>query len=198
VRAAAHGFTLVELLVAMAILALLASVSFRGLSSILEAEAHVQSETRRWNDVAVVIAQFGRDLSLAVPRPVRGSSGEVLAAMVISGPSDETRGQIVVTRLGDSDSASSQSGLRRIGYRLRAGVLEYLSWPAADSAPAAMPSVNPVLENVADLQLRALDQNGTWSVVWPAGPQANALPRAVEAQIVLAGGARITRIFPLR
>ena len=197
-RAAAHGFTLVELLVAMAILALLASVSFRGLSSILEAEAHVQSETRRWNDVAVVIAQFGRDLSLAVPRPVRGSSGEVLAAMVISGPSDETRGQIVVTRLGDSDSASSQSGLRRIGYRLRAGVLEYLSWPAADSAPAAMPSVNPVLENVADLQLRALDQNGTWSVVWPAGPQANALPRAVEAQIVLAGGARITRIFPLR
>jgi len=198
VRAAAHGFTLVELLVAMAILALLASVSFRGLSSILEAEAHVQSETRRWNDVAVVIAQFGRDLSLAVPRPVRGSSGEVLAAMVISGPSDETRGQIVVTRLGDSDSASSQSGLRRIGYRLRAGVLEYLSWPAADSAPAAMPSVNPVLENVADLQLRALDQNGIWSVVWPAGPQANALPRAVEAQIVLAGGARITRIFPLR
>ena len=197
-RAAAHGFTLVELLVAMAILALLASVSFRGLSSILEAEAHVQSETRRWNDVAVVIAQFGRDLSLAVPRPVRGSSGEVLAAMVISGPSDETRGQIVVTRLGDSDSASSQSGLRRIGYRLRAGVLEYLSWPAADSAPAAMPSVNPVLENVADLQLRALDQNGIWSVVWPAGPQANALPRAVEAQIVLAGGARITRIFPLR
>jgi len=198
VRAAAHGFTLVELLVAMAILALLASVSFRGLSSILEAEAHVQSETRRWNDVAVVIAQFGRDLSLAVPRPVRGSSGEVLAAMVISGPSDEIRGQIVVTRLGDSDSASSQSGLRRIGYRLRAGVLEYLSWPAADSAPAAMPSVNPVLENVADLQLRALDQNGIWSVVWPAGPQANALPRAVEAQIVLAGGARITRIFPLR
>ena len=197
-RSPAHGFTLVELLVAMAVLALLASVSFRGLSAILEAEAHVQSETRRWNDVAIVIAQLGRDLSLAVPRPVRGSTGEVLAAVVISGPREETRGQIVVTRLGDNDSASSQSGLRRIGYRLRDGVLEYLIWPAADSAPTAVPAVNPLLENVADLQLRALDQNGTWSVVWPAGQLANALPRAVEAQIVLAGGARISRIFPLR
>jgi hypothetical protein len=58
--------------------------------------------------------------------------------------------------------------------------------------------VNPVLENVADLQLRALDQKGSWSAVWPAGQQTNALPRAVEAQIVLAGGERITRIFPLR
>jgi type II secretion system protein J len=182
----------------MAVLAMLASVSFRGLSSILEAEAHVQSETRRWNDVAVVIAQLGRDLSLTVPRPVRGSAGEVLAAMIISGPSDEIQGQIVVTRLGDGDSASPQSGLRRIGYRLRAGILEYLVWPAADSAPEATASVNPVLENVADLQLRALDQDGSWSAVWPAGQQANALPRAVEAQIVLAGGERITRLFPLR
>lgn len=193
-----RGFTLVELLVAMAVLASLASVSFRGLSSILEAEAHVQSETRRWNDVAVVIAQLGRDLSLAVPRPVRGNAGQVLAAMIITGPSDEIRSQIVVTRLGDGDSASSQSGLRRIGYRLRAGILEYLVWPATDTAPEAVPSVNPVLENVADLQLRALDQDGAWSALWPVGPRANALPRAVEAQIVLAGGERITRIFPLR
>jgi general secretion pathway protein J len=193
-----RGFTLVELLIAMAVLAMLASVSLRGLSSILEAEAHVQSETRRWNDVAVVIEQLGRDLSLAVPRPVRGSAGQMLSAMIISDPSVEIRGQIVITRLGDSDGASSQSSLRRIGYRLRAGVLEYLVWPAADIAPEATASVNPVLENVADLQLRALDQKGSWSAVWPAGQQTNALPRAVEAQIVLAGGERITRIFPLR
>lgn len=192
------GFTLVELLVAMAVLAVLASVSFRGLSSILEAEAHVQSETRRWNDVAVVIAQLGRDLALSVPRPVRDGAGQVLAAMIISGPSDETRGQIVLTRLGDSDSAPSQSGLRRIGYRLRAGILEYLVWPATDSAPNATPSVNPILENVTDMQLRALNQDGSWSAVWPVGQQANALPRAIEAQFVLAGGERITRIFPLR
>jgi general secretion pathway protein J len=192
------GFSLVELLVAMAVLAILASVSFRGLSSILEAEAHVQSETRRWNDVAVVIAHMGRDLSLAVPRPVRDDAGGVRAALTIGRVSDEILSQLVVTRLGDGDSASSQSDLRRIGYRLRAGTLEYLVWPATDSAPNTVPSVNPLLEEVGDLQLRALSQDGSWTSVWPAGPQANALPRAVEAQIVLAGGKRISRIFSLR
>lgn len=192
------GFTLVELLVAMAVLAALALVSFRGLSSILEAEAHVQSETRRWNDVAVAIAHMSRDLSLAVPRTVRDNAGHTRAAMVIGSQPDGTQGQLQVTRLGDGDGASSQGDLRRIEYRLRAGTLEYLVWPATDLAPGAAPSVSPVLENVTGLELRALGQDGTWSSVWPAGQQANALPRAVEAQIQLASGERITRLFSLR
>ncbi len=192
------GFTLVELLVAMAVLAVLASVSFRGMNSILEAEAHVRSETRHWNDVAVVIAHMGRELALAVPRPVRDGAGDVLAAMTLGRVSDEIQSQLVVTRLGDGDGASSQGELRRIGYRLRAGILEYLVWPAIDSAPNSAPSVHPLLEDIADLQLRALRQDGSWTSAWPADQQANALPRAVEAQIVLAGGKRISRIFPLR
>lgn len=197
-KAGQCGFTLVELLVAMAVLAVLASVSFRGLSSILEAEAHVQSETRRWNDVAVALAHMSRDLSLAVPRTVRDNAGHARAAIVIGGQPDGTQGLLQLTRLGDGDGASSQGDLRRIEYRLRAGTLEYLVWPAPDQAPGAAPSVSPVLENVAGLELRALGQDGTWSSVWPAGQQASVLPRALEARIQLASGERITRLIPLR
>jgi len=193
-----RGFSLIELLVALAVLAVLAAVSFRGLNSVLEAEAHVQSETRRWNDVAVVVAQMGRDLSLAIARPVRDEAGRARAALIVGNLQNETQGQLMVTRLGDDNSASSQGDLRRVGYRLRAGVLEYMVWPAADAAPDTTPSVNPVLENVTDLRLRALGPDGSWTLVWPADQQVIALPRAVEAQIVFAGGGRITRIFPLR
>lgn len=193
-----RGFTLVELLVAIAALAVLASVSFRGLSSILEAEAHVQSETRRWNNVAVAIAHMSRDLSQAVPRTVRDSAGSVHASIVVGSSLDGSQGQLQITRLGDGDNASSQGDLRRIEYRLRAGTLEYLVWPATDLAPGAAPSVSPVLENVAGLELRALGQDGTWSATWPVGQQANALPRALEARIALASGERITRLFTLR
>lgn len=193
-----RGFTLVELLVAIAVLAVLASVSFRGLSSILEAEAHVQSETRRWNNVAVAIAHMSRDLSLAVPRTVRDNAGSVRSAIIVGSTPDGSQGQLQITRLGEGDNASSQGGLRRIEYRLRAGTLEYLVWPATDLAPGAAPSVSPVLENIAGLELRALGQDGTWSATWPAGQQANALPRALEARIALASGERITRLFTLR
>lgn len=193
-----RGFTLVELLVAMAVLAVLAAVSFRGLNSILEAEARVQSETRRWNEIAIVVAQMGRDLSLAIARPVRDDAGRARAALIMGNLQNETQGQLMITRLGDADDASSLGDLRRVGYRARAGILEYMVWPAADAAPGTTPSVNPVLENVTDLQLRALSTDGTWTSTWPSGQQAVALPRAVEAQIVFASGERITRIFPLR
>jgi general secretion pathway protein J len=191
------GFTLVELLVAMAILAVIASVSFRGLSSILEAESYVQTETRRWNDLAVVMAYMGRDLALAAPRSVRDDAGVVRAALIVERGSDEVQSQISVTRLGDGAGAS-QRDLRRVGYRLRAGTLEYLVWPTADAAPNSAPAVNPLLDEVSEFQLRALGQDGAWSSIWPIGAPANALPRAVEAQLVFAQGKRITRVFSLR
>lgn len=193
-----RGFTLIELLVAMALLAILASMSYRGLSASLEADAHVRSETRRWDDVSVAIAGLGRDLSLTIPRPVRDHSGRVRAAIAIGGPPDETQSQLLLTRLGDDDGAVSRSDLRRVGYRVRAGVLEYLIWPATDSAPDATPSISPVLENVTDLNFRALSEEGAWTTVWPGARPANSLPRAVEVQLVLAGGLRVIRLFPLR
>jgi general secretion pathway protein J len=191
------GFTLAELLVAMAVLAVLASVSFRGLGSILDADRHVQSETRLWTEVAIVVANIGRDLSLAVARPVRDAAGRSRSGLVIDRVQDDAEEQLVITRLGDDD-ASARSEPRRVGYRLRARTLDYLVWPATDLAPGAGPSVSPLMEDVAGLQLRALGTNGAWTPLWPAGGEANALPRAVEVQIVLGSGARITRIFSLR
>ena len=191
------GFTLAELLVAMAVLAVLATVSFRGLGSILETDQHVQSETRRWNEVAIVVANIGRDLSLAVARPVRDDAGRSRSGLIIDRVQNDSQEQLVITRLGD-DGVSSRSDTRRVGYRLRDRSLDYLVWPATDLAPGAVPSVSPLLEDVAGLQLRALGRDGAWTPVWPAGDPANALPRAVEVQIVLGTGARIARIFSLR
>jgi general secretion pathway protein J len=193
----ARGFTLAELLIALAVLAVLASLSFRGLGSILDADRHVQAETRRWNEVAIVAANIGRDLSLAVARSVRDDAGRVRAGLVIDRVQDDSQEQLVITRLGD-DGASARSETRKVGYRLRERTLDYLVWPATDLAPGAAPSVSLLLEDVAGLQLRALGADGTWTSVWPSGAQANALPRAVEVQITLGTGARIARIFSLQ
>jgi len=196
----AGGFSLVELLVAVAVLAVLASVSFRGLNSVLDAETGVAAETRRWNELAIVTSHLGHDLSLAVDRPVRNDSGGDRPALSLRQVSGATAGdagaQLALTRLGEGASASGE--LRRVAWRLREGVLEYLVWPAVDAATGALPAVSPVLENVADLQLRALGDDGLWYSAWPASSRGLGLPRAVEVQLLLAGGARISRLFPLR
>jgi general secretion pathway protein J len=92
-------------------------------------------------------------------------------------------GELVIARYGDSDVAPAQSGPQTVFYGLKNGSLEYRVRAVA----------TPVLENVVAFELRALAPDGTWGdLSKPA-----ALPRAVEAQIVLAGGERVTRVFLL-
>jgi len=173
-----RGFTLLELLAALAVLAVLASLSFRGLSSVLDAEAHVRDEARRWNEVGLLLGQLREDISSAMDS--RGLALNV-----------SPEAQLVLTRFSDEAPAPP----RRVGYRLREGTVEYLLWPQAQSAAAAPAATYAVLANVADMRLSALSQDGSWSPVWPAG---GPLPRAIAVELVLARGERITRLFPLR
>jgi len=196
------GFTLVELLAAIAVLGVLAVLAFRGLGSVLEAEARVGAEARRWSDTATVFEQMSRDLSRTVARPVRSvraprsdGAGEAEAALVLRAQPAGASAQLEISRHGDAAEGAAQGALRRVGYRLRDETLEYLLWPALDAAPGTTPAAYPVLAGVAALRLRALGADGAWRTAWPSGAPQGALPRAVEAQLVLAGGARITRIL---
>lgn len=197
-----RGFTLIELLAAMAVLAVLGALGFRGLNSILDAQARLQAESRRWNDVSMLFSQISEDMALAVERTSRNGAGRARPALLLRGATAEGTNaddaQLAVTRLGNGEGAIAQSAPRRVGYRLREGTLEYLVWPAPDSAPGAAPAVYPVLENVADLKLQALDFDNRWSTAWPAARSASLLPRAINVQVVLAGGAEINRIVTLK
>jgi general secretion pathway protein J len=158
----ARGFSLLELLVALGVLALLATMGWRGLGSVLEAQVSVQAEARRWEDAQRVMQQMGRDLSLALERPRQEPSGE-----------------LVILRLGEEDAG----GPRRVSYRLREGMLEY--------------DGKPVLESVTGLELRALGSDGQWRPL-RRDPREPVVPaRALLAEIALAGGERIWRVFPL-
>jgi general secretion pathway protein J len=197
-----RGFTLLELLVAMAVLAVVGALGYRGLNSILDAEARLQAESRRWSDVSLLFSQLSEDLTMAIGRTTRDDADGTSPALLLHGssavPMAAGSAQLVVTRLGIGESAASQSAPRRVGYRLRDGTLEYLVWPDLDAAPGSTPAAYELLGDVAELHWQALDVDGRWAADWPVQRPAAALPRAVSMRIVLAGGAEITRILPLR
>lgn len=171
------GFTLIELLAALAVLAVLSSLCFRGLASVLDTEAHVRDEMRRWNEVALLLAQLREDISSAAD-----ARGLALGA---------TDAGLALTRFAELPGAPP----RRVGYRLREGTVQYLVW-STPGAAAPEGAAYPVLEGVVDLRFTALREDGSWTPAWPAG--APALPRAVAVDLVLARGERITRLYPLR
>ena len=73
------GFTLVELLVALAIFAILSGFAYRSLGTLLESSERLRAESRKWRDVAVFVGRMERDLRSVLDRQAIGTSGTPLA-----------------------------------------------------------------------------------------------------------------------
>jgi general secretion pathway protein J len=202
------GFTLIEMLIAIAIFGIMSAVTYRVLSTVLETRGRAADEYGRWREVARAIASLERDFEAIRARPARDASGRLtppLMGQPVVPPSGEPA--IAFSRAGDP----SASPPRRIGYRVHDGVLERLVWTGLDQAPRSVPTATGILSGVVDLAVRYRPAAGPWQAAWPPRAATGAasshvlqpaavdaaLPAAVEVTIQLASGARIARLFPL-
>ena len=192
-RSKSDGFTLIELLTALFILSLLALMSYRALSAVLDAREHVGQETAIWLRVAAFCARFEQDVQLAAPRPVRAAAG---AAPAWLGRADTVTGPAL--EFSRFASAASVATPRRIAYGLNENQeIELWLWPGLDVASAAQPARYPVLRGVTKLEFEYLNADLAWVGAWPMSPSDATMPRAVRLRIVLASGEEIVRVFAL-
>ena len=193
-----RGFTLIEMLVALTIFALISVLSYRGLSSVLGAREHLTEDNRRWRDLALTLAQLEQDLGQAVDRPVRDAGGLEQPALVGDANAIGAHAaQLSFSRMGMAWQTGVLADVQRHGYRLNNGTLEQLVWPVLDQAPHSAPEVHPLLERVSRFELRYLDGTGNWQPRWPLPGTAPTLPAALEVVVEIEGTAAVTRVFAL-
>ena len=77
----AHGFTLLELLIALAIFGLLSVMSYSGLTSVLDQHARTDAAADRLGELQKIYLLMQRDFEQIVARPVRSEYGDQLAAV---------------------------------------------------------------------------------------------------------------------
>lgn len=187
--AKARGFTLLEVLVALAVFAVAALMAYRGLGTVLAGRAQTEAAAVELAGLQTAFLLLERDLAVALPRPVRDELGgvrEALRGAPDSGPVLEfTRATL---------GGPGQAGVQRVGYRLERGRLLRLTWPVLDRAPRTEPYAAPLLEEVNAVGLRFLGKE-RWESAWPPIGAPSALPRAVEVVLTLSSGATVRRLL---
>jgi len=193
------GFTLVELLVSLVILALLSVAGYRGLDAVLQARERVAAETRKWQHLALFFARMEQDIAQAAHRRARDAGGqsqpEWIGHAVVVGEDDA---ELTFTRAGIADQGFAMQVPQRIAYRLEQGNIVLLRWQAPDQAERARPGRYTLLQGVREFKLRYLDTPGNWQIQWPASNVTGGLPQAAEVTLTLVSGEKLTRIFALQ
>jgi general secretion pathway protein J len=187
-RARIAGFTLLEVLVALAIMATLAVTAYRALSGMLDGEARVAQERDRWRDLDSFFARFEHDVGHMLPRAY--TLGDTAFPGVF------LRGDTLAFVRGTAGEPP-----QRIGYRFRDGAIELLYWPGVDAPQLTEPAAYPLATDLSAWHVRFANREGLWLESWGnAGPQQDdsPLPRAIHVALDLSDGTRVERVFALR
>jgi general secretion pathway protein J len=192
---ACRGFTLLEVLIAVAIVALIAALGYRALASLSDSETRLAAEATRWRTLDLFFARLEGDLRQAMPRPARLSDAREpswLGSVDASGNS-----AIAFSRAGPEFTLEPRSAGQRLAYRFNNGSVEVLYWASYDRPRGVDPTSYALLDGITRFRLAYLTQSGTWADTWPLARESE-LPRAIRVQLTLASGEAIERWLALR
>jgi general secretion pathway protein J len=163
-----RGFTLVELLVAITILAIVAVLGWRGLDGIVRSRVQLTNEMEQTRGMQLAFAQMQSDLEQLAPTALLRNQQNLVA--------DASR--LIFVRTVYPENAPSQ--LQVVTYRIRDGVLSRREssgtrdlaaldalWQAAISDSDPVPGV-AMQGNIDRMGIR-LWQDGTWQAPGSAG-----------------------------
>lgn len=162
-----RGFTLVELLVALAILSVMALMSWRGVDAMLRSDEALQADAREVRVLDVALSQWQADLDATLPLPPLPSvawDGQVLRLLRREAGSTQAGVTVVAWSLREVDAQTrwvrwQATGLRTQGQVQRAWELALQGATPGASADSAS---SVALLAVSRWEL-AFFQDGRWS-----------------------------------
>lgn len=183
---AVRGFTLVELLIALLLFAMLAAAATGLLAFGVDARAQSGARLATLAALTRSRALLGADLGQAAMRPWRDEAGRIQPALATGD------GAIGLVRRGwRNDGGAPRASLQRVEYRLTGDRFERRSAPMVDGAALGPPA--PLIGGVKGLSWRFFSQ-GEWRDRWdPEDPAA--LPEAIEVTIVATATPALRQAF---
>lgn len=176
-----HGFTLLELLIAVAILSLIAVGAYKLLSDTVMVRERGQAHQQQLRDLQKAMMLIQRDLQQATQRAVRDEYGDLQPPLYLP-----QQNVLEFSRRGwRNPMQQTRSEIVRLRYRVEGGELLRERWDVLDRLRQTQPGKIVLLEKVSDFSIQVV-ADGSRSDSWPRLAQTGTdrgkvpMPQAVE------------------
>jgi general secretion pathway protein J len=204
----ARGFTLIEVVVAMFIAAIMFAMGYSAINQALKDRDWLNAKQERITEIQRGLRVVAQDFAQVVARAARDTSGsgQLMPAMIANGSSDVI---VTFTRAGWSNPAGIQRPAeQRVRYRFIEGSLVREHWVAVDPALNTEPRQRTLLTQVKAVEIRFLDPvTRQWKTDWQPGSTGQvppntvslilARPLAIEFTVVFEDWGRVVRLFEI-
>ncbi|MBK5343657.1 prepilin-type N-terminal cleavage/methylation domain-containing protein [Pseudomonas sp. TH49] len=161
-----RGFTLIEVMVAILLMAVVSLIAWRGLDSVTRADSHLQASSEQSDSLLRALNQLQRDvemragIELTEPKKVGVDDEPLSAPPAITVRSSDSKG----FRLDIIRSAADQPGaLQRVRWWVKGDTLYRAVAEARSRYPLPAPGAGvAVLDGVSDVQVRVWEVDKGW------------------------------------
>ncbi len=204
-----NGFTLIEILVALFVFAILATITTLGLRRIINVHHLTEQKVRQLQQLQISMTLLQRDVLQMVDRPILDIDGSQLPALQAAGNGIE------FTTGNQMSPANTQpprhSNLQRVRYSIVNNNLVRTIWPVLDRASNTKALQRILMNGVTSMQIQFIDHRGNTVNSWSlgsGGASSNSntsntsnntqnYPRAISIRIKIKDLGSVARVFYL-
>ena len=178
------GFTLVELLIAIGIMALLGAMASAMLNGALSNQEQVAKRQYQLERLALALQMMRRDLEQLTPRIPRDEQGDAMGARIVAEQiGEDSELEFVHGGRRVLPGQRLASTLERVQYRLEDGQLQRHSAGVADPTQNSPWQKRVMLEGVDRFVVSFYD-GSRWTNFWPPSTQLNAVqPKGLRVEL---------------
>jgi general secretion pathway protein J len=174
----AQGFTLLEVLVAMSIFAVMSLSAYKMLRTVIQAHDRTQGQIETFSAYTKALSVMERDFSQMVPRSVKDQYGDPVPPLIMA------NGSYIIefSRVGwNNPLRFPRSNLQRVAYELTdEGELKRWFWLVLDRAEDSEPIEQTLLTGVDDFQVNLIERDSSSPVTGQTVPTSTQLPLGAE------------------
>ncbi len=193
------GFTLLEMMVAIGIFAVIAAISYGTLNRFIDNRALVEQKNDELKKLQQVMMLFERDLRYALLRPVRDGFGDVEAALVSGADLELGPGELLrLTSAQPNAAMNNIQRLQRVAWRFNDGKLSRITWRVLDRDQDSTEYERILLDDLSEVVISFWGYNEDEVLGIQADwPDTEKMPDGIEFLVTLNSGRQYRRLLEL-